>query len=290
MEQTVYGDLLFFVNFCMDFQCLFLTARLLHRPFPVGRGALSAALGALYACAALFLQTSGTVAFFADLAVCYLMCVGTFLSKKAGFGRVFVPFALYFGVSMAVGGVMSGMAALLNHLALPLGESGADVSSGAFFLLAALGGISTFLWGRFCQRRAKGARATLELEICGKSDTVMGLVDTANLLVDPVGGRPVVFLYPSIAKRLLPVPLAEAIARGDTAALAALPQELARRVRLLPADTVTGEGLLFAVVPDAAWINAGRGRTPVEILVAPAPFRAQDRDCQALLPANLVIE
>ncbi|MBQ3482789.1 MAG: sigma-E processing peptidase SpoIIGA [Clostridia bacterium] len=290
MEQTVYGDLLFFVNFCMDFQCLFLTAKLLHRPFPIGRGALSAALGALYACAALFLQTSGAVAFLADLSVCYLMCVGTFLHKKMGFGRVFAPFALYFGVSMAVGGVMSGMAALLDHLALPIGQSNADISSGSFFLLAALGGISTFVWGRFCQRRAKGTRAVLTLELFGKTDTVTGLVDTANLLIDPVGGRPVVFLRQSVAARFFPAVLADMAARGDTAALASVPQELARRVRLIPADTVTGKGLLFAVTPEAAWIDAGRGQTPVEILVAPAPFHAQDGECEALLPANLITE
>ena len=67
-------------------------------------------------------------------------------------------------------------------------------------------------------------------------------------------------------------------------------KELARRVRLIPADTVTGKGLLFAVTPEAAWIDAGRGQTPVEILVAPAPFHAQDGECEALLPANLITE
>ena len=58
MEQTVYVDLLFLVNFCMDFQCLFLAGKLLHRPFHVWRALIFASLGAVYAVAALFLSTS----------------------------------------------------------------------------------------------------------------------------------------------------------------------------------------------------------------------------------------
>ena len=140
MEQTVYGDLLFFVNFCMDFQCLFLTAKLLRRPFPLFRAVLFSALGALYACAALFLEATSGVAFLADLFVCLLMCAGVFLGRGQGLSCLPVPYALYFGVSFALGGVMSGMATLLSRLELPVFEQGGAGSAGAFFFLAALGG------------------------------------------------------------------------------------------------------------------------------------------------------
>ena len=36
---------------------------------------------------------------------------------------------------------MSGMASLLSHVSLPIGESRVEVSSGLFFLLAAVGGL-----------------------------------------------------------------------------------------------------------------------------------------------------
>ena len=38
MEQEVYGDLLFCVNFSMDFLCFYLTAKLLHRRLPLANG------------------------------------------------------------------------------------------------------------------------------------------------------------------------------------------------------------------------------------------------------------
>ena len=284
---TVWIDLLFFVNFCMDFQCLFLTAKLLHRPFPLWRSVLSAALGAAYACAALFLVTGSVLAFLADCAVCYLMCAGVFWDRAMHPRHLLAPFGVYFGVSFAVGGVMSGTASLISRADLPIGVSADQVSTGAFFLLAALGGITTFLWGRFCRRRAVGKTVKLTVTAFGKTLCVQGMVDTANLLRDPVGGRPVALLDSRAAGELLPLALLDAAARGDTAALAALPAALAARVRLVPAKTATGKGLLFAIAPDAALVDSGRGDVPRELLIAPVPLSVDDAECRALLPAEL---
>ncbi|MBQ8341113.1 MAG: sigma-E processing peptidase SpoIIGA [Clostridia bacterium] len=289
MEKTVYADILFFVNFCMDFQCLFLTAKLLRRPFPLWKSVLAAALGALYACVALFLRAAGLLAFLADALVCLLMCVIVFLSGAGDLRRLPAPFLLYFGVSFAVGGVMSGLASLLSHIYLPIGEQGETLSGGAFFFLAALGGLSTFLWGRFCQRRAKGARALLHISLAEREKTFSCLVDTANLLHDPVGGRAVAILSPRAAVGVLPDALLAVAGRGDPAGLAALPYELAARVRLIPAETVTGSGVLFAISPDRAVLDAGRGGVEVELLLAPSPLVNAD-DYDVLLPAELVVE
>ena len=288
--RTVWGDLLFFVNFCMDFQCLFLTAKLLHRPFCVWRAALFAALGAVYAVAALFMETSGVVAFLVDCAVCFLMCVGTFASKKQQTLRVFLPFLVYFGVSFAVGGAMSGMAALLSHIELPIAKNEGEVSTGLFFLLAAAGGISTFLWGRLTHRRAGQTRARLRVGIGDLAVSLCAMVDTANLLTDPISGKPVVIVKRAAMERLLPPHLAATLAREDISALGELAPVDARRVRLLRANSVTGEGLLFAVSPDWALLDSGKGESAVELLLAPAALHVGFDECEALLPAELIRE
>ena len=290
MEQTVYGDILFFVNFCMDFQCLFLTAKLLRRPFRLWRGALFAALGALYACVVLFLSISGVWAFLADCGVCLLMCIGVFWHREARPLQLLIPFALYFGVSFAVGGVISGMGALLSHIEAPVGVGEGELSSVGFFLLAMLGGLVTFLWGRLCQRRAKGKHVHLTLFWGERTITLEGLIDTANLLKDPVGGKAVVLLESDAAAELLPQELLEASLCADRTTVATLPTELARRVRWIPAQTATGKGLLMALDPDRALLDAGRGEIPVELLIAPMRL-SQDLDgCRALLPASLITE
>ena len=285
--DTVWGDLLFFVNFCMDFQCLFLTAKLLHRPFPVWRSALFSALGALYAVAALFITAPGGLAFFADCAVCFLMCVGTFTEKKCNTVSVFLPFLVYFGVSFAVGGAMSGIGALLSRLDLPIAPSGQQVSGPLFFLLAAAGGLCTFLWGRTSRRRAGQLRARLRVSIGKEVLSLSVMVDTANLLTDPISGRPVVLVAKGALDALLSLPLAGAVRKG-AGAVGNLPHEDARRVRLLAAQSATGQGLLVAIAPDWARLDLGRGEVGVEILLAPTALRVGFDDCQALLPAELV--
>lgn len=286
MEQTVYGDILFFVNFCMDFQCLFLTAKLLHRPFSLIRGAFFSTFGALYACVALFLSVSGLWAFLADCGVCFLMCVGTFLQKDGRLRHVFLPFALYFGVSFAVGGVMSGIASLLSHVEAPMGVQESELSSGAFFLLALIGGALTFFWGRLTQRRAKGKRAELMLSFGEKTLPVTCMVDTANLLRDPVGGRPVVLLDREAAEELFPKALLQVA--HDQSRLSELPHDAARRVRLIPASAATGNGLLLAIAPDRAVLDTGKGKIEIDVLVAPVPLVTDGNDYKALLPAELI--
>ncbi len=286
MEQTVYGDLLFFVNFCMDFQCLFLTAKLLRRRFSIWRAVLGAAFGALYACAALFLVTSGAVALVLDLSVCALMCLLTFWERERPLRAALLPFALYFGVSAAVGGVMSGIASLLSQLDLTQIASGEEVSSGAFVLISAAGGGLTFLFARLCQKRGNGTRATLTVELLGRRISVTGLVDTANLLADPVCGRPVAILREETARAWVEGAFPQ---RGtsDTVHMATLPPRLARRARLVPASTVTGEGLMLTFVPDGAWLDTGKGARSVELLVSAAPLASVPSDCAALLPAAI---
>ena len=287
MQQTVYVDLLFAVNFCMDFQCFFLTARLLHRPFPLKRALLASALGALYACAALFLPAEGSAALATDLLVGALMCGIVFLPQEEKKWRFLIPFGLYFGVSAVVGGVMSAVSQLFSRLEYTPPASGG--SSLSFFLLATLGGLATFLWGRLCQRRAKGKCVKLHLEYEGRELQLDAFVDSGNHLRDPVGGRPVVVIDRVVAGALLPQALLNAAERGMMG-LSLLPPALARRVRMIPAATVTGRGVLLAIAPDKAFLDAGRGAHAVELLLSPAPLCGSAEGHKALLPPALLTE
>lgn len=284
METTVYGDILFLVNFCMDFQSFFLTAKLLHRRFHGWRAAVFSALGALYACAALFMRISGIWAFVFDLAVCFLMCIGSFAERGAKFSSLLLPFAVYFGVSFTLGGVMSGLSSLLSHVRLPSGAE-SDLSFGSFLLLAAAGGLATWFWGRFRRVRTAGKPAALSVTFGGRCAAFSCTVDTGNLLRDPVGGRPVALVSPSGAEKIFPPELLAVANVGDPAGLALLPGDLVGKVRLIPAKTATGRGILFALCPDTATLDTGCGAVGVELLLAPA-INGND-DFEVLLPAEL---
>jgi hypothetical protein len=144
------------------------------------------------------------------------------------------------------------------------------------------------LWGSFCARRAKGKGAVLHLEIGSSKRAVYCMFDTANLLCDPVGGKPVALLDFSAAEGLLDPAVLAAAKAHDTAAIGNLPAEQGRRVRLIPAGTATGRGLLLAVSPDRAFLDTGGGIVPVELLVAPTELLAGSEEHEGLLPAELM--
>ena len=92
-----------------------------------------------------------------------------------------------------------------------------------------------------------------------------------------------------VAKGWLPDALLRATERGSDA-LVGLPAHLAARVRLVPAVTATGGGVLMALVPDGAFLEMKGTRRAAELLVAPISLATNGGEYQALLPAALLTE
>ena len=81
MELYLYADVLFLVNFTMDFLTLFIAASLTRRKIKTLRLSASSAVGAMYGVASCFM--GGTVLFriLINVAVSYLMCLIAFERK-----------------------------------------------------------------------------------------------------------------------------------------------------------------------------------------------------------------
>ena len=220
----------------------------------------------------------------AGAAIAFLVFGGRRVRPRA----FFIPFALYFGVSMAVGGVMSGVGALLSHLDLPA-LGGSDLSFPAFLALALFGGVATFLWGKLCRRRAGVARARLRLVVGDKEVSVLAFADSGDLLADPIGGKPVVLLDAKAALSIFPREAVEAAKSGDFSLIGKNEAAWSRRVRLIPAGSIAGKTMLLAFSPDRAYLDAGRGEVPCDILVAPTALSLQDGD-EALIPSELIVK
>ena len=100
----------------------------------------------------------------------------------------------------------------------------------------------------------------------GKSMTVSALVDSGNLLADPLSGRPCIVLHPDIAKAILPRDVLSFWRSGgkDPTLLCAA---TARRIRLIPAETVGGRDLLVGYMPDRIEVLGDTGRAVDALLV-----------------------
>ncbi len=272
MQQAVYVDLYFLINTAMNLLCLMITSALLHRRVKRWRAVLGAAVGGAYAVAALLLGEGGVLSFLADCGLCGVMCAITFASRKGSAWSILKATAVQFLTSMLMGGIMTGLYTLLNRLELPLaGGEGDGISVWMFALLSLLSGLATLGGGRFFGFSKKTRSVTVEAEVFGKHLCVCALVDSGNLLQDPLSGRSVIVVERTKLLPLLPPPLAEAEREGTPDAWLR-DARYVRYIRLIPTKTATGEGCLAAILPHSLSVTDGKYTYAADYLIAPAPL------------------
>ena len=287
MEVEVYADLLFLINAGMDGLCFCLTGKLLHRKLSLWRVTAGSVLGGLYAVLSLFLNTGQAVVLAADLAICVFICLVAFGGKgNGGWKRMLSATGVYFLLSMVMGGVMTALYHLLNRAGIPalLPEGEDGLGAWLFLLLTVVGGIISLCGGRVFRRSATRVPCTVSITLDGRTTTLEGMVDTGNLLRDPVGGRTVICAEGDGLTNILSSEMARALG-GDTACLSSLPLAEGRRIRIIPAGTATGSGLLYGFLPDTVTV-AAEGKTPhqVDAVIAIATLE----NVQALVPYELI--
>lgn len=251
MGGEVYADLYFFVNASMDLLCLNLTALLFHFKPRRWRLLSGAAVGGFYALAVLLWAPGGGWELLFDALGALLLCAVAFARRGVGVLRAARTVGAFLLISALLGGVMTALFWALNRLDLPLDALTEDhISVWLFALLALVSGLLTRGGGAALGRASKARAVVVEAVLFGKPIAFRALVDTGNLLCEPVSGRPVILCDPKALRGVLPP---EVLAAADPTGVQN--PEIARRLRLIPASGATGERLLLAVVPDALQIT-----------------------------------
>ena len=279
MGTEVYADLLFLVNFSMDYLCAYLTASLLRRRAVPWRLLTASVLGGIYAVAALFLPLSRGGALLADVAVCVLMCVLLFYERGAPLRFFAAACPLFVGVSMAMGGMMTALFQLLNRLDLPTEALRREQDGLSAWVFALLAGISTFAGmrgSRLLCRSAVRRYARLSVTLGTRTVELQALLDSGNLCRDPISGRAVIFIDPLSARTLI----------GEGGGTDA---DIARRFRLIPMETVAGKRLQKAYLPDRVCLTDSGGSHTVDALIAPAETLRGAGAYQAIVSAELAL-
>lgn len=290
MRQALYGDVLFFINFSMDFLTFFLTAHLLHRPIRIGRTVAASALGAAYAVAILFFPLRTIPGLLLHLAVSAGLCA--LAQKPTDFLEWLRGTLLFYGVGFLLGGSMTALYSLCNSYLysrrVPDEDGFAalqeELPFGIFLLLAALGAGAVWLFGRLFARFGKIRSKRVYLALGEKACTFRALCDSGNLLTEPLGGLPVILCRREVGDRILPAEAAAFFQKGENASLAALPASLARRIRMIPVKGVGGgKKLLYGLLPDTVEV----GHTPYRACIAFASDGEAFDGCEGLLPCSL---
>ena len=290
MGESVYVDLFFLINFSMDFLCFFLTARLLNRRFRTGRAIVASILGGVYADVALFLSLGQLFSFLIDFAVCALMCLVVFGEAKQ-LRRIPLYLLVYTAISMTLGGIMTALFWLFNRSKLFEGatvEEGDGLSVWTFFLLALISAAITLLGGRFFRKKTAQVSATVSVSYGGRTLRLQAMSDSGNLLRDPLSGKPCIIADLSAMRELLPNEILFA-AKNASTSIEKIPPPHRKRVRIIPARTAAGEGILLGIRAEKITLDCGKGEREIDAILALTDLGNSADGHQALLPSELLV-
>ncbi|MBR2931013.1 MAG: sigma-E processing peptidase SpoIIGA [Clostridia bacterium] len=244
--QVLYVDVYFLINFSVDMLACFLTASLLHIKTDIPRLLILSFLGGASALVDIFFEDP-VVALING--VCYLLFAGMIIAKELSLWRRVRFVVAFLILEMTLGGVVSFAYGLLDRYLAPfLEDSGTGENRRALilsvFILLAIGVLRLFIMMLSDGTRVKVAR--MKAGIGDRSIEFDALVDSGNLVKDPMSMAPVVFLKPSLAEKLFPK---ELLSLEDVDKLDHVHK---RRIRLIPVTRGEETHVAIGMVPDEA--------------------------------------
>ncbi len=245
--QVVWGEVLFALDFSMDFCALYFMQRLRSKPIRRTRIILSAILCAITGVLSVACECTAALQWIlfllsAGMAVCITdsVKIGASGWKKALLGGVF----LFFFLEVTAGGVMTFLFYRLNRFFLSAGITAAHANGRhtAFWssaaLLFAVFSLITRISGREKARALCQRSGHITVGIKEKRTSVPCIYDSGCLAKEPISGRHVIVLPEACLTEL-----------GYEKS--ALESGRLPRSRLIPTATVSGEETLYwAIHPD----------------------------------------
>ena len=237
--KTVYADVLFCINFFIDFALLSVSAFILKIRVKGIRLVLCAALGGVYSVLIFLPELSFLSSLGIKLLFSALLCFAAF-----GFGRItgyLKRLAVFYAVSLGFGGVVFGAYSFLKPDKIQVRNSAVyiDVKPFYLFLLIAAAYAAVWVFYRILPKKTEELYM-LSIFVGGKCAEISALYDSGNMLSDPISGTTVrkAFYHPS-------KPYKEAAVWGHS-------------FRLIPARGAFGsEQLLPAFRPDNLTVRVG---------------------------------
>jgi len=245
----LYADILFLVDFSMDFLTLRLCAAFTHRPAVLWRMSIASLVGATIGVGLVIADIDGAVTFIGGIFLSMVMtaiCFGVGRSK-GGFIRQCL---LVWGCGAITGGCMS----LLMSMGTPVYFKNEQSKTPAFLPIFLLAVLFVRLFSRLLIKRVNTSTTQIMFTYRGRQATCTVLVDSGNLLRDPLTGKPVILL-----------------------SRAAIPNlELSKETNLeepmfpISANGVSGSRLLWAIKPEKLIIHGVRKDALIAVEDVPA--------------------
>jgi stage II sporulation protein GA (sporulation sigma-E factor processing peptidase) len=272
MQQTVYIDILFFINLVINYFILLAVTNILHRKDKRLRLFLGACLGAVYSLFIFFPELS--FLYSSVLKFIFSVAIVVVAYKFSSIIHLVKLVLAFYIVSIIFGGIIFAMWLFLSPpgMLMKNGVVYVDISPVVLILASAACYIIITLFARFLHKN-NGLEAIYEVEVFlgNVSVKITALLDTGNSLTDSISGLPVIITEFDKIEKLIPKALRQSFKKGiiDNPDIFVI-ENWQNRFRLIPYGSVgnTG-GLLPAFKPDKIVAKSGENKIETSnVLVA----------------------
>lgn len=288
IESVIYGDVLMVINFSMDFLSLYITAKLLHIKINQLKLTLSAILGAVYALLVLYFNLSSYLNFLFSVITAFLLSFTAF--GKQTTKNIIKNTCIFFLVNFALGG---GITAICNTLNIWKNSRNimingtvdvlyGDLPFGLLIILALLCGIFSFLSGKIIRKKATAKECEIKVTLNKQSVTLKGLIDSGNLLKEPISGKPVIIATFNSLRKIIPPELFD-LFKNKSSDVPYNCQSLSR-IRIIPTSTVNDRGILLGISPDDVVLD----KKNVDVYIAITNDKDSFGDFSAIVPNEII--
>ena len=242
--KTIYIDVYFMINFTVDILAVFMASRMVHLKISIKRLIFAGTLGSVLATAELFIKSKLTHILLAAL---FLLLLILILCKGISTSRT-IKFILSFYISaFLISGLVSFVYGLLdryidNHFIDTSDSTNRKAIIFSLIILLIIGALRLFImiFSDTVEKRTVG----LHIGLGVKTIELEALVDTGNLVKDPMSMNPVIFIKRCEAKKIIPNSVI------DLHDIDSLGSDFRKRIRLVPVTRGTQTHVMTGVRVD----------------------------------------
>ncbi len=260
MKTTVFADVLFIINFSMDFLSLYISGKILHLEMKKRKLIFSSVIGGIYGVVSLLIK--GTLPYILlNVSVYLLMCFTAY--KNIVLSQYIKLCILFYSVSLLMGGAVSASYTFIDGIMsnIPQTETlteGRKIPFYAFIAIVTVCAVTAHITGRIFSQSKDIKDAYITAVLGEKTIDMHLLIDSGNLLHEPLSGAPVILVKNEKFKRLTGC---------DSTSLFSC-EKLLSKLRCIPAQSAGGDMMLYGIIPDKIYIGTKKEKIPMKAVIA----------------------
>ena len=251
--MTIYVDIILIENICMNFIILFATAYIMKIQAKISKILISSFIGALYA----VLIYIDILAMYTNILMKIILsiCMVYIAYRPKNVKGMLKELILFYLVSFALGGCAFALLYIVKPQDILMVNG---VYIGMYPLkIALLGGIVgfviTYVGFKIVKNKINKNEIvyTVEIKIEDKSEITKLLLDTGNMLKDPLTKSPVILVEKRVLINLLPDELIKLTEQDNGGDINEILEEYKKRIRIIPFTSVGKQnGMMFGIKVD----------------------------------------